>query len=862
MKKLFFLIWLAMLLWQPFFTNADWFKTITLAPWWNVVSTPWILSNITYSNGWGWLSFFKLSWGSWQSVAWNITNIKPLQWFLVNNSNNSNVIMSLIYSPQSVMGSTLTNNVTAWWNLLGITDKNSLLAVNWDITVDFTNNWTTNFLNKVNNNYSTYYSRNVYNPEIWEAYWVYVNGAREYGWVNNPIWDEISCNINYSTKNRTNQNVVVTIDWCTWWEVFTNNSYTFTENWTHIFEYTDSNWNNWTIQVEVTRIDKNPVECTDVEFSTTTLTNNNVIATLTWCNKTIYGTKTYTFTWNWDYLFEYNDWAWNTNEKLVSVNWIDKVIPHCEVSYSPSEPTFWTVTSTIQCDKTMQEPLTYEFTDNWTNYVWLHDLAWNSTAINLAVDWIKSNLTLVQTEWQYMNTYAESDEIYVISWFLTWENKTWSDLYSFSPTYSLHIRNAQPNTSISSIVREAMLARKTNDVYYARCSRTPSWSKTDSQWNADVYLDFSNCEWNKNFFWIDNWYVRIAIRLRLWLGYDENSWATVYVDDINNTNISIVNWHYDIIWWTIHSRVITLWRSTFQLNSEDTSKIIKRWSEDVLIYSWDLSTTSNEINMERFMMTWESLFDNNLITKLYIWDELIWTKTFTDWKVLFTFDKKTIYNWEHMSIKLYWTFNSSLPLASEFHPKYSFRLYDENQNAPRSSEWSESINIDGNTYVPISWNDFIIYDDESDTIEFTRTDSLNDNRSMSTQQYKPLFEWRINTLLDNLNITSINLRSNSNEINEKFIVSIYDENENFLWSWMVTDWIATVNVNINMHNYESKSIKIYGSTLCHIENDPEIHPVFYIWNATSNGNPIESSNLPEIWWAYFVVHNGSCRTLG
>lgn len=162
---------------------------ITLYPWWNVVSTPFILSSISFSNNWNWINFSKLQNWQWVDVPVNASNIKPLEWYMVYNNNSENVTLSFTRKTDvSPTEATLQKNLNFWWDLLWITTTNSPFNnVPWaTMSLDFTYNWSTNLRNKVNTDYywnST--SSNINNPQLWEAYWIFINQQNAvYWWVN------------------------------------------------------------------------------------------------------------------------------------------------------------------------------------------------------------------------------------------------------------------------------------------------------------------------------------------------------------------------------------------------------------------------------------------------------------------------------------------------------------------------------------------------------------------------------------------------------------------------------------------------------------------------------------------------------
>ncbi len=197
MKKLYLL--LAMLLAFAWISFADSpYKMMTLYPGWNVVSTPAILSWIMFSNWWEWINFSKLSSWQWISVPATIENITPLNWFMVYNNNSGNVSMVLHYKNIAPTEAFLQRNLNYWWDFLWIVTTNSPFSNIWNVatmSVDFTNNGGTNNLNKVNKNYiwnST--SSSIDNPELWEAYWIFINQENAVYWaINNwgiEIWEE------------------------------------------------------------------------------------------------------------------------------------------------------------------------------------------------------------------------------------------------------------------------------------------------------------------------------------------------------------------------------------------------------------------------------------------------------------------------------------------------------------------------------------------------------------------------------------------------------------------------------------------------------------------------------------------------
>ena len=197
LSKLFLSIFVLCLWLMGAYSHADatW-MTITLTPWWNVVSTPYILSSLSFSNGWNWISFSKLQ--NWKriDVPANITNIKPLEWYMAYNNNSENV--TLTFSPKnnvSPIEAVLQKNLNFWWDLLWITTINSPFNnIPWaTMSLDFTRNWTNNLKNKVNSNYTwDTTSSSISNPELWEAYWIFINQQNAVYWGVNGWWSNES----------------------------------------------------------------------------------------------------------------------------------------------------------------------------------------------------------------------------------------------------------------------------------------------------------------------------------------------------------------------------------------------------------------------------------------------------------------------------------------------------------------------------------------------------------------------------------------------------------------------------------------------------------------------------------------------
>ncbi len=153
-------------------------------------------------------------------------------------------------------------------------------------------------------------------------------------------------NLYYSTTDPTNQNVVVEVinpsekikilnNWTwfdnTWDIIYWNPKYVFTGNWTFVFEISDLAWNISYLTATVDRIDKTLPTAT-VVYSTTWITTDDVVATLTNFNKSWIvvlnnsWSFSYTFTYNKEFTFLIKDKVWNINHITAKVTRIDKPI--------------------------------------------------------------------------------------------------------------------------------------------------------------------------------------------------------------------------------------------------------------------------------------------------------------------------------------------------------------------------------------------------------------------------------------------------------------------------------------------------------------------------------------------------------
>ncbi len=161
--------------------------------------------------------------------------------------------------------------------------------------------------------------------------------------------------IEYSTTDLTNKDVVVTLVDASNEITITNNggknTYTFKENGNFTFEFVDKYGNKGSITATVTNIDK-IAPTAKIEYSTTDLTNKDVIVTLVNPSEEITiinnnSLNVYTFTENGEFTFEFVDKAGNIGTVTAIVNNIDKIVPTAKIEYSTTEFTNQNVIATL-----------------------------------------------------------------------------------------------------------------------------------------------------------------------------------------------------------------------------------------------------------------------------------------------------------------------------------------------------------------------------------------------------------------------------------------------------------------------------------------------------------------------------------
>lgn len=177
-------------------------------------------------------------------------------------------------------------------------------------------------------------------------------------------------------------------------------SYTFEDNGEYIFRLEDKAGNRSEIKAKVDFIDRvKPLA--NINYDKTEATTDKVIATVQFDKENVRilnnnGNKTYTFTENGEFTFEYQDEAGNTGSITAKVDWIEKKIelPKLTLHYSKEEKTTSPVTVTLVNQggpiiiTNNDGNATYKFTKNGEFTFEYIDGFGTKGSITAKVDWI------------------------------------------------------------------------------------------------------------------------------------------------------------------------------------------------------------------------------------------------------------------------------------------------------------------------------------------------------------------------------------------------------------------------------------------------------------------------------------------
>ena len=190
-------------------------KVIKLKPWLNTFSTPAILKSISFWNGWNNISFSSMKKWERKAMAVNSTNVKttvkPLEGYIIRNSNSSDVTMTIEYDTDNSDSLTLSKNLDAWWNFLWITTINSpfndIANTTATMILDLTD-WSTNYIQIG----KTFLEASTF--MLWKAYAVFVNNSDWiYGGINNYWWASQCVSMDQANVTHTIEDWIITLKW-------------------------------------------------------------------------------------------------------------------------------------------------------------------------------------------------------------------------------------------------------------------------------------------------------------------------------------------------------------------------------------------------------------------------------------------------------------------------------------------------------------------------------------------------------------------------------------------------------------------------------------------------------------------------
>ena len=312
--------------------------------------------------------------------------------------------------------------------------------------------------------------------------------------ITNIVRDMPTVEIKYSTTSPTNQNVTVTIRANK--EIQNVNGWNLSEDKTTLTkEYTANtsaegekiivkdlagNTTKEDIIIKITNIDKTAPEA-NIEYSTTTLTNQDVIATIT-SDEKIQGvegwelsadkkTLTKKYTANETESVTIKDLVGNSTTVSVKIENIDKEAPTVSIEYTPTSSTNQNVTVTITANEKVQQiegwtisedekKLTKTYAVNQKETIKIIDLAGNITTKEIIVDNIYK--TEVQARVKYSTTLKTNKNVEVTiiankkvkqvsGWTISNDGKTLTKIYESNNTETITLQDEAGNTKIVQI---------------------------------------------------------------------------------------------------------------------------------------------------------------------------------------------------------------------------------------------------------------------------------------------------------------------------------------------------------------------------------------------------------------------------
>ncbi|MCI9233904.1 MAG: hypothetical protein HFH08_04820 [Bacilli bacterium] len=271
-------------------------------------------------------------------------------------------------------------------------------------------------------------------PSVWEQGLQYYFSIAVINLYENPsASEEPTAEINYNIIKKTNKDVVAELVDENRPITVTNNggktSYTFKENGEFTFEFVDRNGNKGTATAIVDWIDKEPPKAI-TQFSTTKLTNENVVVTISFdkdnitilsnnielATNPVDGSKTITFLENGSVELKFQDELGNVGTEIITVDWIDVEAPTAEFEFNTTHITENEVIAKL---KPSEEVIitnnngkdSYTFKENGEFTFEFVDKAGNVGSATVTVTWITK---MPKYEIQYSTTKLTNKDVKVV----------------------------------------------------------------------------------------------------------------------------------------------------------------------------------------------------------------------------------------------------------------------------------------------------------------------------------------------------------------------------------------------------------------------------------------------------------------
>lgn len=180
------------------------------------------------------------------------------------------------------------------------------------------------------------------------------------------------------------------------------NTYTFTESGEFAFQYLDPDGMQGSYPVVVDWIDHEAPKAT-ITYDKPTATNQSVVATLTLedpsgpVTVTSQGGATHTFADNGEFTFEFEDALGNKGSATAKVDWIDKIPPTAQLTYTMDEASGKMIVRVVNPNEEItfaEGNGTYEYSANGDYVIVFFDMAGNEGRLTAHVDAFPEPLTL------------------------------------------------------------------------------------------------------------------------------------------------------------------------------------------------------------------------------------------------------------------------------------------------------------------------------------------------------------------------------------------------------------------------------------------------------------------------------------